>query len=135
VLAWFDSQAWKLLRLVSLSNPHHPYFSVDIGSLTGYPVKDTDLDWRDSGKTFEEALQEAFRRTNVDIETFKPKEWIKDINGKSVVVEWNGLGGAEVTVDAPHKYEGPDVFHIGYKSSGKLFQMGKNIVHFGKLSV
>ncbi len=42
-------------------------FIKDIGSVTGYPVQNSDLDWRDSGKTFEEALQEAFKRTRADI--------------------------------------------------------------------
>lgn len=97
-------------------------FIKDIGSLTGYDVKDVDLDWRDSGKTFEEALQEAFRRTGIKKEQFYPKDWSKDINGKSGVVEWIGPDGAEVSIDAPHKYRGPDVFHIGFKTSGK----GKN---------
>ncbi|MBK7055546.1 MAG: hypothetical protein IPQ05_04005 [Leptospiraceae bacterium] len=94
-------------------------FIKDIGSLTGYPIQEHDLDWRGSGKTFEEALQEAFRRTKADISKFQPKQWAKDINGKSGVVEWKGFGGAEVSIDAPHKLEGSDVFHIGYKSSGK----------------
>jgi len=94
-------------------------FIKEIGSLTGYPVKDVDLDWRDSGRTFEEALEEAFKRTGVPKEKFYANDWAKDINGKSDVVEWIGPGGAEVSVDAPHKYEGPDVFHIGFKTSEK----------------
>lgn len=94
-------------------------FIKDIGSLTGYPVKETDLDWRDSGKTFEEALEEAFKRTGVPKEKFYANDWAKDINGKSDVVEWIGPGSAEVSIDAPHKYKGPDVFHIGYSTSGK----------------
>ncbi|MBP9887347.1 MAG: hypothetical protein KBF93_13680 [Leptospiraceae bacterium] len=46
-------------------------FIEDIGSVTGYKVKNTDLDWRDSGKTFEEALQEAFKRTRSPLNQFK----------------------------------------------------------------
>ncbi len=94
-------------------------FIKDIGSVTGYDVQDSDLDWRNSGKTFEEALEEAFRRTGIPKEQFEPKEWGLDINGKSGVVEWKGPRGSEVSVDAPHKYRGPDVFHIGFKSPGK----------------
>ncbi|HRG48233.1 MAG TPA: polymorphic toxin type 47 domain-containing protein [Leptospiraceae bacterium] len=94
-------------------------FIKDIGSLTGYKVKDSDLDWRDSGKTFEEALQEAFRRTGVPKEQFFAKKWGLDINGKSGVVEWKGPGGAEVSIDPPHQRQGPDVFHIGFQSPGK----------------
>lgn len=91
-------------------------FIKDIGSLTGYPVKKEDLDWRDSGKTFEEALEEAFRRTGIPKEQFVAKKWGLDINGKSGVVEWKGPKGSEVSVDAPHEIDGPDVFHIGFKA-------------------
>lgn len=90
-------------------------FIKDIGSVTGYPVQDSDLDWRDSGKTFEE----AFKRTGIPKDKFKANKWGKDIYGKSGVVEWEGPDGAEVSIDAPHKLQGPDVFHIGYKSVGK----------------
>ncbi|MBK7056413.1 MAG: hypothetical protein IPH52_15475 [Leptospiraceae bacterium] len=45
-------------------------------------------------------MQEAFRRTKADISKFQPKQWAKDINGKSGVVEWKGFGGAEVSIDA-----------------------------------
>ena len=43
----------------------------------------------------------------------------KDVNGKSGVVEWKGPDGAEVSIDAPHDKNDPDVFHIGYKTTGK----------------
>jgi|JI8StandDraft_1071087.scaffolds.fasta_scaffold156713_2 hypothetical protein len=95
-------------------------FIKDIGSLTGYKVKkDSDIDWRNSGKTFEDALQEAFKRTGVPKDQFSERKWAKDINGKSGVVEWRALGGAEVSIDAPHTNVGPDVFHIGFQSKGK----------------
>jgi hypothetical protein len=41
------------------------------------------------------------------------------------VVEWKGPRGSEVSVDAPHKYRGPDVFHIGFKSPGKNEEKNK----------
>lgn len=94
-------------------------FIKDIGSLTGYKVKDSDIDWRESGKTFEEALQEAFKRTGVPRDQFSERKWAKDINGKSGVVEWRAPGGAEVSIDSPHTNFGPDVFHIGFQSKGK----------------
>ncbi|MBK6606838.1 MAG: hypothetical protein IPQ05_11090 [Leptospiraceae bacterium] len=102
-------------------------FIKDIGSLTGYDIQDSDLDWRDSGKTFDEALQEAFRRTGVPKEQFEAKEWGLDLNGKSGVVKWEGPGGAEVSVDAPHTTFGPDVFHIGFQSRGKKDQVSGHI--------
>jgi len=68
-------------------------------------------------------LAEAFRRTGVDKTSFEPKEWAKDINGKSGVVYWKGPKGAEVSIDAPHTRRGPDVFHIGYKTQGKGNQL------------
>lgn len=94
-------------------------FINDIGSLTGYKVKDSDLDWRESGKTFEEALQEAFRKTGVPKDQFFAKKWALDNNGKSAVVQWEGPNGSEVSIDAPHKFNGPDVFHIGFQTPGK----------------
>ncbi|HRG48950.1 MAG TPA: polymorphic toxin type 47 domain-containing protein [Leptospiraceae bacterium] len=97
---------------------HQPDFFVDIGSLTRYKVKDSGS-WRDSGRTFEEALQEAFRRTGVPRDRFIAEKWAKDLNGKSGVVEWKGIGGAEVSIDPPHETDGPDVFHIGFKTSEK----------------
>lgn len=108
---------WKLKKVRLCACKKN--FIKDIGSLTGYEVKPIDLDWRDSGKTFEEALQEAFRRTGVPKEEFSPNEWAKDINGKSGVVEWKGPRGAEVSVDAPHEKFGPDVFHVGFQTPGK----------------
>ena len=102
-------------------------FIEDIGSVTGYKVKNTDLDWRDSGKTFEEALQEAFKRTRVPLDQFRATKLSKDINGKSGVVEWRSDDGAEVSIDAPHETEGPDVFHIGFQSGGKRDQVKGHI--------
>ncbi len=60
-------------------------------------------------------MDEAFKRTGVPREKFRPTEWAKYLNGKSGVVEWVVDGIAEISVDAPHLINGPDVFHVGYK--------------------
>ncbi|MCB1156060.1 MAG: hypothetical protein H7A25_22440 [Leptospiraceae bacterium] len=90
-----------------------------IGSLTGYEIQAGDIDLRGTGVPFVEALKLAFEKTGVPVESFQAKEWAKDINGKTGIVRWQGSGGAEVNIDAPHVFNGPDVFHIGYQTSGK----------------
>jgi RHS repeat-associated protein len=47
-----------------------------------------DLDWRGSDKTYKDALDEAFNRTGLSRDQFTVEKWGKDINGKSVPVEW-----------------------------------------------
>ena len=71
----------------------------------------------------DDALKEAFIRTNVPIEEFKVTKWAKDIYGKSRPVQWKSKHNSEVNIDAPHTYDGPDLFHVGYQTEGK-----KNIV-------
>lgn len=94
-------------------------FNQNIGSITGYEVSENDLDLRNSGKSFEDALKEAFRRTGVPIEEFYETKFVKDKYGKSRTVVWKNEDGAEVNIDAPHELNGPDVFHIGYQTPGK----------------
>ena len=95
-----------------------------IGSKTGYKFKEgVDLDFRGTGKTYKDALDEAFSRTGVPKEDFVVVRWAKDANGKSFPVEWRAKGGAEVSIDIGHvKPETPDFAHVGYKTPGK----GKN---------
>ncbi|MEM7182938.1 MAG: polymorphic toxin type 47 domain-containing protein [Spirochaetota bacterium] len=106
------------IRGIQLFACKENYFC-NLGSLTGYELKPGDIDLRGSEITFTEALKIAFTKTGIDTSLFEAREWAKDINGKSGVVSWDGPGGSEVTIDAPHKYDGPDVFHIGYKTGGK----------------
>lgn len=47
-----------------------------------------DLDWRSTGKTYRDALDEAFRRTGVPKDEFQITKWPKSIDGKSFPVEW-----------------------------------------------
>ncbi|CAM5781911.1 MULTISPECIES: polymorphic toxin type 47 domain-containing protein [Brevibacillus] len=90
------------------------------------PEKDVDL--RGSGKTYKDGLDEAFKRTGLSRDQFTVTKWGKDINGKSVPVEWSGPGGASVTMDIPEWNnvkpngalgEGPHQPHIGYQTPGK----------------
>ena len=77
------------------------------------------MDWRGTGKSFNEALSEAFKRTGVERSEFDVTKWGKDMNGKSIPVEYRAPGGAEVSVDFAHEKNGPDVPHVGWQTSGK----------------
>ncbi|MEM7181441.1 MAG: polymorphic toxin type 47 domain-containing protein [Spirochaetota bacterium] len=91
----------------------------NVGSLTGYTIQSGDVDLRETGISFADALKLAFAKTGVDVGRFQASKWAKDLNGKSGVVEWRTKCGAEVSIDSPHTKNGPDVFHIGYKTCGK----------------
>jgi RHS repeat-associated protein len=81
-----------------------------------------DVDWRGAGKSFREALDEAFRRTGVPRDLFKPKSWGISIFGKTFPTEWIAPGGASVNVDHPGiipTKEGPPMPHVGYQTPGK----------------
>ncbi|HTN89772.1 MAG TPA: polymorphic toxin type 47 domain-containing protein [Sorangium sp.] len=87
-----------------------------------------DLDWRGQGKTINEALAEAFRRTGVPREAFEPTIWAKSKWGKTVPVEWQAAGGAIVNMDDPTiipTKEGPQEPHVGYQSPGKRGKGGR----------
>lgn len=92
----------------------------ELGSVTGYKLKDgVDLDLRGTGRTYNDALSEAFNRTGIPREDFEVTKWGKDQNGKSFPVEWRAKNGAEVNIDTGHVKNGPDVPHIGYQTGGK----------------
>ncbi|WAK00978.1 polymorphic toxin type 47 domain-containing protein [Methylobacter sp. YRD-M1] len=90
------------------------------------PQKDVDL--RGTAKTYRDALDEAFKRTGIPKEEFEVSKWAKDQYGKSIPVEWQGPGGANVNMDIPAWNnvkpngalgEGPHAPHIGYQTPGK----------------
>jgi putative RNase toxin 47 of polymorphic toxin system len=83
-----------------------------------------DLDWRRTGRTLEDALAEAFRRTGVPREQFEVTKWAKSAEGKSLPVEWRAPGGAEVNIDTGHSRYGPGVPHVGYQTPGKGGSVG-----------
>ncbi|MBA4496330.1 polymorphic toxin type 47 domain-containing protein [Paenactinomyces guangxiensis] len=94
--------------------------NTELGSVTGYKFKKgVDLDFRGTGKTYKDALDEAFKRTGVPREDFIVTKWGKDANGKSFPVEWRAKNGAEVNIDTGHTKNGPDVPHVGYQTGGK----------------
>ncbi|GCD83038.1 hypothetical protein PTHTG4_21010 [Parageobacillus thermoglucosidasius] len=81
--------------------------NTELGKITGYKFKeDVDLDFRGTGKTYRDALNEAFIRTGVPRTEFTVTKWGRDANGKSFPVEWRAKNG-------------PDVPHIGYQTGGK----------------
>jgi RHS repeat-associated protein len=89
------------------------------------PVKDLDMR---GGTTHIVALEEAFKRTGVPRELFTLSKWGKDVNGKSIPVEYQGPGGAYVNMDIPEFNnvkstgklgEGPHQPHIGYQTMGR----------------
>jgi len=86
---------------------------------TEYELSPNDLDWRGKGKTFNDALNEAFEKTGVDRNKFEVTKWGKDLNGKSIPVEYRAEGGAEVSVDFAHEKNGPDQPHVGWQTPGK----------------
>ncbi len=84
-----------------------------------YEMKPADMDWRGTGKTWRDALDEAFKKTGISKEDFKVTKWAKDANGKSHPVEWRHDSGAEVNMDWPHAKNGPDAAHVGWQTGGK----------------
>ena len=80
---------------------------------------EVDLDWRNTGKTAKEAIDEAFNKTGVPKENFEVTKWGIDKNGKTFPVEWRAEGGAEVNIDVGHKLDGPADPHVGYQTAGK----------------
>ncbi len=100
---------------------------VKSGSKLYYKLKPQDLDWRGSGKLFKDALEVAFSKTGVPKDQFQVTKWGKDINGKSIPVEWKSKNGAEVSMDWAHDgfmkdgvwQSGPDAPHIGWQTDGK----------------
>jgi hypothetical protein len=104
-------------RTVSPSSSNAP-------TATAKPVYDISLnknnvDWRGSGKTVDDAVNEAFKQTGVPIEKFRETKWVKTEYGKTVPVEWTGPGGAQVSIDVQHKSPAQDIPHVGWQGPGK----------------
>ena len=92
----------------------------ELGSVTGYKFKeDIDIDLRGTGKSYKDALSEAFNKTGLNKSDFEVTKWGKDANGKSFPVEWRAKNGAEVNIDIGHTTNGPDVPHVVYQTGGK----------------
>ena len=104
-------------RIVSPSSSNAP-------TATATPIYDVSLnknnvDWRGKGKTFDDAIQEAFKQTGVPIEKFRETKWVKTEYGKTVPVEWTGPRGAQVAVDVQHKPPAPDIPHVNWQGPGR----------------
>lgn len=89
-----------------------------------------DVDFRGTGKTYRDALEEAFNRTGVSRDQFEVTEWGKTPDGKSIPVEYTAkkgpYRGAQVSIDIPKLGQnGPSQPHIGYQSSGKSSSGGR----------
>jgi RHS repeat-associated protein len=87
-----------------------------------------DLDLRGTNKTYRDGLDEAFDRTGVPRDQFEVTKWGKDVNGKSIPVEYEAPNGANVNMDIPQWNNvkpngslgnGPSQPHIGYQTPGK----------------
>jgi hypothetical protein len=89
-----------------------------------------DLDWRGTGRTLEDALAEAFKRTGLPRDQFKVTKWAKSADGKSFPVEWRAPGGAEVNIDTGHGRYGPGVPHVGHQTPGKGGSVGHILLNF-----
>jgi len=84
-----------------------------------YKLGPNDVDWRGTGKTVTDALDNAFAKTGHARSDFNVTKWGKDKWGKSHPVEWRHKSGAEVNVDWPHAHNGPDAPHVGWQTGGK----------------
>ncbi|WP_084349739.1 polymorphic toxin type 47 domain-containing protein [Moraxella oblonga] len=88
---------------------------------------DKDVDLRGTGKSYRDALDEAFKRAGVPKEQFVITKWAKDKYGKSIPVEYSAPNGANVNIDIPEFNNvtngvlgnGPHQPHIGYQNTGK----------------
>ena len=87
-----------------------------------------DIDLRGTNATYKDAIDEAFTRTGVPRDQFSVTRWGQNSYGKSVPVEWQGPGGANVNMDIPQWNNvkpdgslgaGPHQPHIGYQTPGK----------------
>ena len=109
---------------------------------TRYLLGPNDLDWRGTGKTADDALKEAFRRTGMPIEDFEQTKSAKNLWNKTVPVEWRAPGGAEVNMDFGHPptidklpdgsrvqiQASPGDPHVGWQGSGKGAPVGHILV-------
>jgi hypothetical protein len=89
------------------------------GGKTPWEPGPNDADWRGSGKSVGDALDEAFDRTGVPKEQFEVTRWGQDANGKSFPTEWRSSGGGEVNIDLGHSSNGPQAPHVGWQTPGK----------------
>ena len=61
---------------------------VELGSKTGYKFKNgVDIDFRGTGKTSADALNEAFKKTETPRSEFEVTKWRRDANGKTFPVD------------------------------------------------
>ncbi|NUE67746.1 hypothetical protein GYX26_11075 [Snodgrassella sp. ESL0253] len=82
-----------------------------------------DADLRGTGKTYQDALNQAFNKLGIDKSEFSVTKWGSDKNGKSFPTEYRVTQGknkgAEVNIDIGHDNYGPGVPHIGFQTPGK----------------
>ena len=102
-----------------------------------YQLKGYDMDWRGTGKTYQDAINEAFAQiellTGYKREQFIVTKWARDINGKSIPVEYLGPDNSFVDMDFEHYgidrkgnwASGPDAPHVGWQFGTK----GKTVGH------
>ncbi len=102
-----------------------------------YQLKDQDMDWRGTGRTYRDAVDEAFAqieaRTGYTRDQFEVTKWATDENGKSIPVEYLGPDNSFVDIDYAHYgtdgngnwASGPDAPHVGWQFGTK----GKTVGH------
>lgn len=79
---------------------------------------------RKKNALFQKALSRAFEKTKESRESFTETKFAKTTEGKTIPVEYQYRGGAEVSVDFPHEKKGPDCDHIGWQTVGKRSNNG-----------
>ena len=102
-----------------------------------YQLKDQDMDWRGTGKTYRDAVDEAFAqieaRTGYTRDQIEVTKWATDEYGKSIPVEYLGPDNSFVDVDYAHYgldgngnwASGPNAPHVGWQYGTK----GKTVGH------
>lgn len=63
------------------------------GSDLFFKLGDNDIDLRGTYTGYREALEMAFKKTGYSKEQFEVSKWARDVNGKSIPVEYIGPNG------------------------------------------
>lgn len=99
----------------------------------GYKLKQgIDLDWRKSGKTYKDALDEAFNilenKYGAKRSDFEVTDWGHTKDDKTIPVEYRS-GNLEANIDYSHSTEGTLAApHVGYLNKTKGNKMVGHII-------
>jgi hypothetical protein len=117
-----DSGGNDLLEEPSPSKPSGPPPAPRLSTYRSDPA--VDADWRGTGRTLREAIDEAFRRTGISRDRFVATAFARSSSGRSAPVEWRARGGAGVSIELPREAtssssDTPDAAHVAWQTAGK----------------